>query len=90
MLGLPGAAYHLEFTQHENAIPYPAVSEDHLLVFYIPDRNERDKMVNRLKEMGYQEATPENPYWEKAEVTIVDPDGWRIVLQNSYTLNYGK
>ena len=30
------------------------------------------------------EEQPENPYWKNAGVTIEDPDGWRIVLQNSY------
>jgi hypothetical protein len=34
--------------------------------------------------MGYDEVEPENPYWKNAGVTIEDPDGWRIVLQNSY------
>ncbi len=90
MLGLPNAAYHLEFTQHEHAVPCPPPSEDNLLVFYIPDLEARDAIIKRLKEMGYPEVAPENPYWEHAGVTIEDPDGWRIVLQNSYTLNFGQ
>jgi hypothetical protein len=90
MLGLPDARYHLEFTQHENGSPCPPPTEDNLLVFYIPNLEARDRVVARLHKMGYKTVAPENPYWENAGVTIEDPDGWRIVLQNSYTLNYGQ
>ena len=90
MLGLPDASYHLEFTQHVEGSPCPAPTKDNLLVFYFPDKDARDKIVQRLNQMGYKEVAPENPYWKNAGVTIEDPDGWRIVLQNSYTLNYDK
>lgn len=83
MLGLPDTSYHLEFTQHIDGSPCPAPTKDNLLVFYFTDKNERDQIVRRLEQMGYQEVEPENPYWKKAGVTIEDPDGWRIVLQNS-------
>lgn len=83
MLGLPEVGYHLEFTQHEHGSPCPAPTQDNLLVFYIPDTAARDAIVNRLNDMGYPEVKPENPYWERAGVTIEDPDGWRIVLQNT-------
>jgi catechol 2,3-dioxygenase-like lactoylglutathione lyase family enzyme len=84
MLGLPETAYHLEFTQHVDAVPCPPPSEDNLLVFYMLDLEARDLVVKRLHSMGYHEVEPENPYWKNAGVTIEDPDGWRIVLQNSY------
>ncbi|WP_102261289.1 VOC family protein [Mesobacillus jeotgali] len=83
MLGLPGVCYHLEFTQHEHGSPCPAPTEDNLLVFYIPDKEARDAIAGRLHDMGYPEVEPENPYWINAGVTIADPDGWRIVLQNT-------
>ncbi|MCJ8007828.1 VOC family protein [Lederbergia wuyishanensis] len=90
MLGLPDTSYHLEFTQHEHGSPCPPPTADNLLVFYIPDLDARNGIVNRLKEMGYGAVSPENPYWNNSGVTIEDPDGWRIVLQNSYTLNFGE
>ncbi|OCA85715.1 hypothetical protein A8F94_12635 [Bacillus sp. FJAT-27225] len=83
MLGLPDSHYHLEFTRHESGSPCPAPTEDNLLVFYIPNKEARDRIAKRLAEMGYPEVEPENPYWKKAGITIADPDGWRIVLQNS-------
>ncbi|MGG0413327.1 VOC family protein [Peribacillus simplex] len=83
MIGLPDSSYHLEFTQHEEGSPCPAPSKDNLLVFYIPERKTIEEITNRLKGMGYEPVSLENPYWEKLGVTIEDPDGWRIVLMNS-------
>lgn len=83
MLGLPGFAYHLEFTQHKDGSPCPAPTEDNLLVFYIPDKEARDRIAGNLEEMGYLPVTPENAYWAGNGITVEDPDGWRVVLQNT-------
>ena len=83
MLGLPGAAYHLEFTTHDEGSSCPAPTRDNLLVFYITDRPARDRVVARLAAMGYAAVAPENPYWQADGVTIADPDGWRVVLMNT-------
>lgn len=83
MLGLPGHAYHLEFTQHEEGSPCPAPTKDNLLVFYIPDEAAIKKLAERLNAMGYPAVPPENPYWAERGVTIEDPDGWRVVLMNT-------
>jgi catechol 2,3-dioxygenase-like lactoylglutathione lyase family enzyme len=83
MLGLPGKDYHLEFTRHEDGSPCPAPSKDNLLVFYIPDKESIDRLVQRLASMGQSPAPPENPYWAENGVTFEDPDGWRVVLMNT-------
>lgn len=83
LIGMPDASYHLEFTQHIEGSPSPVPSKDNLLVFYIPDQQIIKTISQRLKEMGYPEVPPENPYWEEKGVTIEDPDGWRIVLMNT-------
>ncbi|HWK21667.1 MAG TPA: VOC family protein [Ureibacillus sp.] len=83
LIGLPDASYHLEFTQHIEGSPCPALSKDNLLVFYIPNQNAINTIKNRLQEMGYPEVEPENKYWEEKGVTIEDPDRWRIVLMNT-------
>jgi hypothetical protein len=81
MIGLPGFAYHLEFTHHLAGSPCPAPTTDNLLVLYIPDKEHIRKVVQRLEKLSYPEVEPENPYWkEKGAVTIEDPDGWRLVL----------
>lgn len=83
MIGLPNVDYHLEFTQHIHAKPVAPPSDDNLLVFYIPNKEERDTIVARLESMGHRAVEPENPYWKEHGITICDPDGWRIVLQNT-------
>ena len=81
LIGLPGAGYHLEFTQHATGSPCPAPTRDNLLVLYIPSIAHIDLIVNRLEQMGYPEVAPDNPYWKgKGAVTVEDPDGWRLVL----------
>jgi catechol 2,3-dioxygenase-like lactoylglutathione lyase family enzyme len=83
MLGLPGATYHLEFTQHAMGSPCPAPSADNLLVLYIPDAAEWAALRARLERLGHQPVDPENPYWLDKSVTFEDPDGWRVVLCHS-------
>ena len=81
MLGLPGTSYHLEFTHHQNGSDCPAPSRDNLLVFYLHDRAAMDRVVDRLRSMGYPPVPPENPYWSAdGMVTIEDPDAWRVVF----------
>ncbi|HDX9579569.1 TPA: VOC family protein [Bacillus pseudomycoides] len=83
MFGLPDEEYHLEFTRHVNGSPCPAPTKDNLLVFYMPNKDEIEKITNRLNKMNYYEVEPENPYWKEKGTTIEDPDGWRIVLMNT-------
>lgn len=81
MLGLPGTGYHLEFTHHEDGSDCPAPSKDNLLVFYLRDSAAVNRVVERLRAMGYPPTPPENPYWSAiGAVTIEDPDGWRVVF----------
>lgn len=83
MLGLPNNGYHLGFTQAEEKVDLPIPTMEHLLVFYLPNRFERDRIVKHLRNRGYKQSDPENPYWARGGVTIEDPDGWRIVLMNT-------
>jgi len=83
MLGLPGSAYHLEFTHHVDGSPCPAPSADNLLVLYIPNPEAIAVVVDRLAGLGHHPVPPENPYWQRDGVTIADPDGWRVVLVNT-------
>ena len=81
MLGMPDAAYHLEFTSSEHKAGR-APSEDNLLVFYIPDEQEWLAAVDRMAAAGYQPVRSFNPYWDRHGRTYEDPDGYRVVLQN--------
>ena len=85
MLGLPASDYHLEFTEHEAAqgADYAPPGADNLLVLYIPERAAIERITARLAALGYVAVAPENPYWDERGTTIVDPDGWRVVLMNT-------
>jgi catechol 2,3-dioxygenase-like lactoylglutathione lyase family enzyme len=83
MLGLPGAAYHLEFTRKRGHIAGPAPTQDNLLVFYLPEISEWQNAVARMRRASYQPVPSFNPYWDRAGRTFQDPDGYRVVLQNA-------
>ena len=83
MLGIPGAAYHLEFTRKRGHEAGRAPTQDNLLVFYLPDEDRWRRAVDRLTGLGYQPVTAFNPYWDRKGVTFEDPDGYRVVLQNT-------
>ncbi len=83
MLGHKRAAYHLEFTRKRGHTVGRAPTEDHLLVFYLPDETEWRAAVARLELAGSNPVTAFNPYWDKLGKTFEDPDGYRVVLQNA-------
>jgi catechol 2,3-dioxygenase-like lactoylglutathione lyase family enzyme len=83
MLGHGEAAYHLEFTRKRGHIAGSAPTEDNLLVFYIPDEAQWQKVVQRLEGRGYKAVKAFNPYWDKQGKTFEDPDEYRVVLQNA-------
>lgn len=76
MLDLPGTGAHLEFTSTDHVVP-PSPHVEDLLVLYVGDRNEVDRLVLQA---GGSVVPSANPYWDRVGVTILDPDGFRIVL----------
>ncbi|MEO8077896.1 MAG: VOC family protein [Acidobacteriota bacterium] len=48
MLGVPGAAYHLEFTRKRRHVTGRAPTGNNLLVFYLPDKQQWQDAVNRM------------------------------------------
>jgi len=83
MIGIPGAAYHLEFTHQRGHCVGRAPTSDNLIVFYLPNHQEWQQLVEHIKVTGYEPIPSYNPYWDKNGVTFEDPDGYRVVLQNA-------
>ncbi len=54
-------------------IPHP----DSLLVFYL---GSTDAVSEACERADAQPVEPANPYWKAHGVTLVDPDGFRVVL----------
>ena len=65
MLGREGAGYHLEFTRKRGHRAGKAPTEDNLLVFYLPDRAEWQRAIDRLAQHGYHPVPAFNPYWDR-------------------------
>ena len=83
MVGLPGEPYHFEFTQQQGHLVGRAPTLENLIVFYIPDRQEWQDTIDRLQSIGYTPIKSYNPYWDRNGITFEDPDGYRIVLENT-------
>jgi catechol 2,3-dioxygenase-like lactoylglutathione lyase family enzyme len=83
MLGREGLPYHLEFTHHHDHQVGRAPTQDNLLVFYIPEKEEWIRAVECMRQHGYEPVKSYNPYWDKDGKTFEDVDGYRVVLQNS-------
>lgn len=74
--------YHLEFTQHADSYACKAPSQDHLLVFYLPDEAEWQHACERMLQAGFLPVRSANPFWDVAGKTFEDADGYRVVLQH--------
>jgi len=75
-LALTGTETHLEFTtggEHRGPNPHP----ESLLVFYL---GSLDAVSDACERVGAQPVEPANPYWKTHGVTLVDPDGFHVVL----------
>ncbi len=75
-LALPGSDAHLEFTSgghHDAPSPHPET----LLVLYLGSAD----AINETRErVGAQPVEPANPYWKQHGVTLIDPDGFQVIL----------
>ncbi len=82
MLGCEGAPYHFEFTKARGHPAGRAPTQDHLLIFYVPDPQEWKAATARMQSAGFAPVPAFNPYWDQCGQTFEDPDGYRVVIQN--------
>ena len=75
-LDVPGPRAHLEFTCGGSSEPLRP-SPETLLVLYL---GSEEMVVQICERLGAKPVEPANPYWQQHGVTIVDPDGFRVVL----------
>ncbi|PTQ96879.1 glyoxalase/bleomycin resistance protein/dioxygenase superfamily protein [Mucilaginibacter yixingensis] len=78
-IGIPHAAWHLEFTTSAEA-PIHQPDDDDLLVFYPDTEKERNQILDRFRRADIAEVVAKNPYWNNNGRTFTDPDGFRIVI----------
>jgi catechol 2,3-dioxygenase-like lactoylglutathione lyase family enzyme len=75
-LDLPGTHAHLEFTSGGEHPP-PDPHDETLLVLYLGDEEAVAEASGRTRA---PRVDPPNPYWRRHGVTLLDPDGFRVVL----------
>jgi len=83
ILGTREDPHHIEFTTRPGQHVGRAPTEEHLLVFYVPDRVEWEARCARMLAAGFCGVSSANPYWDIRGRTFEDLDGYRVVLQNS-------
>jgi hypothetical protein len=83
ILGHPKQPYHLEFTSQRGHQVGKAPTQDHLLVFYVPDQEIWKADCAQMVAAGFGEVPSYNPYWEIQGKTFEDLDGYRVVLQHA-------
>ena len=81
--GHPKQPYHIEFTSLRGHKVGNAPTPDHLLVFYVADKDEWEADCAQLISAGFREVPSYNPYWDLHGRTFEDVDGYRVVLQNA-------
>jgi hypothetical protein len=83
ILGHPQAPYHLEFTTQRGHQVGRAPTQDHPLVFYLPNQADWEASCARMLAAGFQRVPSYNPYWDVHGRTFEDLDRYRMVLQNA-------
>jgi len=83
MLGKAGMDYHFEFIHQHGHSVGRAPTEDNLLVFYVPDREEWEARCATMETAGFKPVPSYNPYWDRQGKTFEDQDGYRVVIQNA-------
>lgn len=82
MLGRNDISWHIEFTVCQHHPVQPSQTEEDLLVLYYPHKEEWESTCARMVEAGFNAVSSFNPYWDVNGRTFVDPDGYRVVIQN--------
>lgn len=79
MVGMPGAAWHLELVRDPAGPVEPRPTPEDLLVLYLGEQVPGD-LIKRLEQHGGKRTPAHNPYWDRWGVTVLDPDGYPLVL----------
>ncbi|MBT9599532.1 MAG: VOC family protein [Vitreoscilla sp.] len=83
MLGLPGGAWHFEFTRCRHHAVAPTPTAEDLAVLYLPNEAQWRAACERALAAGFAAVSSFNPYWDQRGRSFQDPDGYRVVLQNA-------
>ena len=60
--------------------PEDHFDEDDCLVFYPQNQQEYDTIIENLEKFQLKPIKAKNPYWDENGITILDPDGFHIII----------
>ena len=80
-LGKQNLDWHLEFTQTDEIVSFN-FNEDDILVFYPETILEYNVLIENISKKNINFIASKNPYWNTNGKTILDPDGYRIIISN--------
>jgi catechol 2,3-dioxygenase-like lactoylglutathione lyase family enzyme len=83
MLGDPDGPFHFEFTHCRHHPVAPAPTPEDLVVFYVPELAAWEERCQRLRDAGFIEVEPFNPYWSRLGRTFSDADRYQVVIQRA-------
>jgi len=83
MLEQPGLGFHFEFTHCRHSPVSPAPTVEDLIVFYVPSAEQWVIRCAAVQSAGFKEVESFNPYWRQRGRTFEDPDGYRVVIEQS-------
>ena len=78
-IGGKNVDWHLEFTT-SNEAPRHQADDDDLLVFYTSTIEEYTAIKEKIAVHHIEPIKAKNPYWNENGITIIDPDGFRVVI----------
>ncbi|MEU5219775.1 VOC family protein [Streptomyces sp. NPDC020807] len=79
MVGPAGGGWHFEPARDPENPVEPAPTVEDLFVVHLGAPVEEEQ-VERLIAAGGTRVAAHNPYWDEFGVTVVDPDGYQLVL----------
>ncbi len=80
IVGAADGSWQAEFVHQRGVVAPRAPSPEHLLVFYVEDRNALIERSAAMDAAGCLRIEPHNPYWRACGVTYADPDGYPVVV----------
>ena len=80
ILGYPYTGWELEVTHHSSGMPLPAPTDEDIIALYL-NRDEADKIIDRLCRAGHPQMKHPNPYWQAMGASVhTDPDGYTLIV----------
>lgn len=80
ILGYPNTEWELEVTHHSSGMPLPTPTDEDIIALYL-DKDEADKIIDRLCLAGHPQMEHPNPYWQAVGASVhTDPDGYTLIV----------